>query len=153
MRMAPFRAGSSDAFGGRAHGAEDTSVPGTGTHGGIGFRDHSKRVVVLITENDLRDAAYGHDVLHGTCFGVPSRAEAGGALAGIDAKLVSINAYESQDIDHTLQEQLEDLADTTGSRMDADGDGARDDRAVFSGDWDWPGTDRILRGIWDVIGG
>ena len=69
---------------------------------------------------------------------------------GVTAKFLGVNAYEFQDEDHLLQEQLVDLADSTGSKIDSDGDGARDDTAVLSGSWDWPATSVIVAAIWDL---
>jgi hypothetical protein len=147
----PYKADSADAFGGGVNGARDSSVPGTGSLAGVGFREGSKRVLVVFAENEMRDRADGHDVPSGACLGVAGRSDAADAVNAIDAKLLGINAYEYQDEDATLQLQLEDLADRTHSKIDADGDGARDDLAVLSGSWDWPATGVIVAGIWDLV--
>lgn len=148
----PFNARSSDAFGGSATGSADTSTPGTGTRSGVGWRDGSKRVVVLLAENTLRDRAESHDFPSGSCTATQGRTAVASALTAIDAKFLGVNAYEFQDIDTALQEQLVDLARSTSSKIDADGDGAVDDDAVLYGSWDWPSTGVLVQAIWDVAG-
>jgi hypothetical protein len=146
----PFSDSSNDAFNGGVNGTEDASTPGTGDNPGVGFRNGSKRVVVLITENNIRDKAYGHKIPTGVCPGVASRSDAGEAMMNMDAKFLGINAYEFQDMDPTLQQQLEDMADRTNSRIDADNDGQYDDVAVLSGSWDWPPVQQTVQAIWDL---
>ncbi len=148
----PYTAGSADAFGGGVNGLRDSSVPGTGSVAGVGFREGSTRVLVVFAENSMRDRADGHDVPSGTCLGVAGRSDAADALNAMSAKLLGVNAYEFQDEDSELQLQLEDLADRTSSKIDRDQDGARDDLAVLSGSWDWPATAVIVQAIWDLAG-
>ncbi|MES2643174.1 MAG: hypothetical protein V4850_27065 [Myxococcota bacterium] len=146
----PFNARGSDAFGGSATGAAVTTTPGTGTRPGVGYRDGSKRVVVLLAENTFRDQAESHDFPSGSCSAAKTRTAAVTAMASVDAKFLGVNAYEFQDIDTALQEQLVDLARSTSSQIDADGDGAYDDVAVLSGSWDWPATDVVMGAIFDL---
>lgn len=148
----PYKATGSDAFGGAVTGTQVTTTTGTGTTPGVGFRTDSSRVVVLITENALRDRSYGHEIPAPVCPGVATAADAGDAIKNIDAKFLGINAYEFQDIDTTPQEQLEDLATRTNSKIDYDGDGARDDLAVMYGDWDWPAIPAVVAAVWDLVG-
>jgi hypothetical protein len=146
----PFRSRSSDAFGGGATGSEISSTPGTGVRSGVGWREGSKRVVVVLAENSFRDNGEGHPFPSGACSPTRSRSSAIDALNSIDARFLGVNAYEFQDIDPLLQEQLEELARGTGSKIDADADGSRDDTAVLSGSWDWPATDVLVRAVFDL---
>lgn len=148
----PFQSSASDAFSGHTTGSENTSVTGTGTTPGVGFRSGSTRIVILFSENALRDRDLGHDYPTGTCPSGAGRTEAIGALNHINAKFLGVNAYEFQDIDGTLQDQLENLAQQTGSFIDYDGDGAVDDLAVLYGDWDWPATHKVVDAVWDLVG-
>lgn len=148
----PFEKDRGDAFSGNVNGTADGTVPGTGTTPGVGFRTGSSRVVILLAENTLRDRGENHEVPSGACPGVAGRSDAVSALRGAGAKFLGVNAYEFQDMDTALQEQLEDLASSTGSQIDADQDGARDDVAVLSGSWDWPATSMLVDAIWDLTG-
>lgn len=146
----PFNARASDAFGGGTTGSAVTTTPGTGTRPGVGFRDGSKRIVVLLAENTFRDQAESHDFPTGSCAASKTRTAAANSLTSVDAKFLGVNAYEFQDIDTALQEQLVDLARSTSSQIDADGDGAYDDVAVLSGSWDWPATEVVMGAIFDL---
>lgn len=146
----PYRSSSTDAFGGGAGSARDGSTPGTGATAGVGFRDNSTRIVVLLTENAIRDRALGDSLPSGSCPSGAGKADAIAAINAAGAKFLGVNAYEFQDEDTNLQGQLEDLANGTSSRIDADSDGAEDDVAVLSGSWDWPETSVIVTAIWDL---
>lgn len=147
----PFNQRSTDAFGGAVSGLADASTPGTGTKSGIGWRDGSKRVIVVLAENSFRDRDEAHETPTGACTPVTTRSAAISAITAVDAKFLGVNAYEFQDIDPLLQEQLEDIARGTSSKIDSDGDGARDDVAVLSGSWDWPATPVTVQAIWDLV--
>ncbi len=146
----PFNARASDAFGGGVTGSAVSTTPGTGPRAGVGFRDGSKRVVVLLAENTFRDRAEGHGLPTGSCAASGMRTTAIDALVAAEASFLGVNAYEFQDIDPALQGQLEEIARSTGSRIDADHDGAIDDVAVLSGSWDWPATDVVKDAIFDL---
>lgn len=146
----PFNANPSDAFGGGAAGYANSSVPGTGTQVGVGFRSGSKKVVVMFAENSMRDRAEGHETPTGACLGAASQSDAVDAMTNSDTKFLGVNAYEFWDIDAVPQQQLESLANRTSSHIDVDGDGAKDDIAVFGGDWDWPTTAKLVSAIWDL---
>jgi hypothetical protein len=147
----PFNARSTDAFGGSVNGTAVESTPGTGTRSGVGWRDGSKKVVVVLAENAFRDRNEGHGTPSGACTPVVTRTAAINALTAADAKFLGVNAYEFQDIDPLLQEQLEEIAQGTSSKIDADHDGARDDVAVLAGDWDWPATPILTQAIFDLV--
>ncbi len=146
----PFKPKSSDAFGGGVGGLNDNSATGTGEDPGVGWRENSKRVVVVFAENIIRDKNEGHKLPSGACPGVASQSDAANAIRGIQAKFLGVNAYEYQMEDPRLQEQLEALADGTGSKIDKDGDGNENEIAVLSGSWDWPATNVIVNAIWDL---
>lgn len=148
----PWQAAGDDAFGGAIHGVQDTTVAGTGTLAGVGFRTGAARVVVLAVENALRDTAYGHDLPSGACLGAATALDAENALTSAGAAFVGINAYEFQDIDGTPQDQLRSLAANTSALWDEDGDGLKDDLAVLSGSWDWPPVDQAVDVILQVAG-
>lgn len=146
----PFNSGAGDAYGGAIAGLADSSVPGTGTQNGVGFRGGSKKVVVVFAENSMRDHDYGDDLPTGACLGSTSQTEAVDAITATGAKFLGVNAYEFWDIDSRPQEQLESIANRTASHIDKDGDGAKDDLAVYGGDWDWPATSKLVAAIWDL---
>lgn len=148
----PFTASASDAFGGAAADSSDSSVPGTGTIQGVGFRTDSARVIVVFAENGFRSAALGHPMPTGTCPGPASASSAASEMDAAKAKFLGVNSYEFQDIDPTLQGQLEELATLTDSRYDANGDGNPDELAVLAGSWDWPDANRVVAAIWDLAG-
>ena len=115
----PFIADSSDAFGGTAPGIYSSSVPGTGTLGGAGFRDGSIPIVVYTTDNLMRDADQS------ATFGLPSAAanpagqsDVVAAAADTGARLIAIGT------DSTPQPQMTGLANQTGSLADIDGNGS-----------------------------
>ena len=122
----PFVEGASDPFGGTETGTYDAGVSGTGSLGGIGFRDTALPVVVYITDQAMRDPDSGY----GTPGGCPSDAGAADvetAALELGAVLVGVQIGSSSSVDA----QMEDLADATGSLVDADGDGTADDRLVY----------------------
>ena len=147
-----FNATSGDAFGGRENGSASASVPGTGPNPGVGFRQDSKRVVLVFAENVIRDRDLGHGMPPNACPGAASSLDAAQAIRAADAKVLGVNVYEFQADDPQLQNQLLDFASATDSRIDADGDGAKDDPAVLSGSWDWPPTTTLVDAIWDLAG-
>lgn len=149
----PFDARAGDVFGGSVTGSEVSSTPGTGTQNGVGWRENSKRIIVVLAENALRDREEGHEIPSGTCTAVGTRSAAIDDLQETETKFLGVNAYEFQDEDDTLQRQLEDLVRSSSSKIDSDGDGARDDVAVLSGSWDWPATATLVAAIWDLAEG
>lgn len=148
----PFNQRGSDAFNGNVKGTANSATPGTGTVPGAGFRDGSKRIVVAFAENAFRDKDEGHKFPAGSCSAVNTRAATIAALQTVGAKFLGVNAYEFQDEDPVLQEQIEAIANGTHSKIDGDGDGAVDDPAVLYGSWDWPATSVLVNAIWDLAG-
>ncbi len=149
--IAPFRKSGGDAFSGNVGGQYDSSVSGSGDEGGIGLRANSKRIFVLITENGMREAKYGDPMPKNPCPDGADKGDAVGALQAIDARFLGVNAYEFWDEDDKPQEQLEALATTLGSKIDKDGDGQKDDLAVFGQDWNWPATAVLVDAVWQLV--
>ncbi len=150
--VAPFHAKGSDAFGGAAAGTYDASVKGTGTLGGVGWRDNSGRAIILGTDNLLRDPDDGDAVPSDTCFEAAGTASASEALAKLDAKVLAVSFYEWYASDPTVDQELTALAQATDSYIDLDGDGAIDDEALITGSWDWPSTSVLIAGLEDLLG-
>ena len=148
--VAPFHAGSTDAFGGAADGSYDPTVEGTGDNVGVGFRNGTTKVILLGADNVIRDAERGHDVPEGSCFAPASFTTAMDAVNFGRAKVLGINVYEYWYYDDALQEQLVEIAEATSSYIDSDGDGDEDDPAVLYGSWNWPDVSEIVEALWDL---
>jgi hypothetical protein len=148
----PFIDSSSDAFEGRISGSYDESIEGGGTIGGVGFREGSARVVIVSVDNAIRSREEGDDLPTGACPDAASGRDAFSAINSGGAKVLGINVYEWQDEDPLPQQQLQELAYETESYMDADGDGDRDDPAIFYGSWNWPDNAAVVRGVEDLAG-
>ncbi len=147
----PFIAEPSDAFLGAVPGSNDPSVEGTGTLPGTGWREASVKIIIVGADNDIRDERQGDDVPEETCDEPAGFEHAVSSIADHDGRFLGINVYEYQSSDHTLQEQLEELAEATGSYIDKDGDGTNDDLAVISGSWDWPAATEVVDAVEDLI--
>lgn len=148
----PYIGSSGDAFGGGAGSARDSSTPGTGAVPGIGMRSGSKRIVILSVDNVMRSRSLGHAMPTGTCFDAASDVDAENALKAQGAEILGVNVYEFYDEDPTPQSQLVSFVGHVGSKIDADGDGAKDDVAVLGGGWDWPAVDVTMAAIGDLAG-
>ncbi len=150
--ISPFQKSKSDAFGGKVAGLYDSGVAGAGDQGGMGFRKGSKRVVVLITENSLRESKYGDEMPAGSCPAGATKSDAVTGITDLGAKFLGVNAYEFWDEDSKPQDQLEAIATNTSSKIDKDGDGKKDELAVFGENWDWPTTATLVDAIWQLAG-
>ena len=147
----PFTPRADDAFGGLEAGAHDPSVPGTGERRGVGWREGAAHIVIVSIDNMIRDAALTHPLPEGTC-GAPASPElVARAFTTTDTRLLGINVYEWQDSDPVPQAQLEALVESTGSHIDADGDGLRDEPAVLAAGWDWPPMWQVMDAVEDLI--
>lgn len=125
----PFLASDSDAFGGGGGESYDPDTPGIGTLGGMGFREGATSVLVLITDNYLRDPEAGY----GTPGGCPLDAGASDVLSAasaLDAFVIGLGTLSLP------LAQMESLAEDGGWLVDADGDGRVDDPAVWEVDPD-----------------
>ena len=144
----PFLASPSDPFAGTVSGLYDSSVAGTGTLAGMGFRaDIGGRVLLYFTDNYMRDP--DDPAVYGSPGGCPADAgfAAVQAATSDDTWLVGI-ALTSLPID-----QMTSLATATGSMADLDGDDVIDP-LVFEIPWtdDWDEfRDAITDSITDAI--
>ncbi|MED5374054.1 MAG: hypothetical protein VX899_23755 [Myxococcota bacterium] len=133
----PFISNSGDAFGGSATGSYSSTVSGSGTKGGFGFRDYSLPVMVYATDIYMRDPDYSL----GTYSSVGLTATPGGcpmdagsddvvaALADLGGYIIGVNVGSYAG--YSPSEQMTDLAERTNSLADLDGDGEVDDVLVF----------------------
>ena len=120
----PFMASGSDPFSGAVEGYSAGS-PGGGTIGGFGFRDFALPIIFYVTDNQMRDPEAGY----GTPGGCPDDAGKSDVIAAVNdigARLIGMGVYGAS------SGQMNELADGTSSYADTDGDGAVDDRLVFS---------------------
>jgi hypothetical protein len=129
----PFAANASDPFGGG--GGQFSNGSGTGTVGGFGFRDYSLPIIVYAIDNFLRDPDDGYGSPRG-CPGDAGSGEVVTAANDIGALLIGIAVGGS-----TPVAQMNTLATRTNSLADTDGDGAADDKLVFT----WTGSSTTLR--------
>ena len=131
----PFLSTGTDPFGGSGGQGRTGAYTGGGTRGGFGFREYALPVVVYVTDNYLRDPESGYGA-PGGCPGDAGRSDVIAAATDLGAYLIGISASGS-----TPVTQMNDLADQTRSYADTDGDGAADDRLVFT----WSGSSSTLR--------
>jgi hypothetical protein len=120
----PFQATASDLFSGAIESYSSSSAGG-GTIGGFGFRDFALPIIFYVTDNQMRDSEAGY----GTPGGCPLDAghtDVISAVNDIGARLIGMG------VGGASAGQMNSLADGTSSYADTDGDGAVDDRLVFS---------------------
>ncbi len=127
----PFISGPGDAFGGTVAGIYDSTVPGTGDVGGMGFRKDVLPIIIYATDADLRDPDSGYDVPgDGSCNPSPAGSHsASAAINAIGAKTIGIMVNGGTG-SHPYS-QMESIASATSSWGDFDGDG-RDELAVLT---------------------
>jgi hypothetical protein len=130
----PFRASASDPFGGTGGAHDDSSVPGAGSVGGVGFRPYALPVVVYATDATMRDAATMSTP--GGCPGDAAGPATAVAANYIGAYLIAVACNRTDTVG-----QMNLLSDATNSYADLDGDGAVDDRLVFQ----WSGSSAAFR--------
>ncbi|MBN1337224.1 MAG: hypothetical protein JXB39_14795 [Deltaproteobacteria bacterium] len=148
----PFMAHSADAFQGSVEGSYDASIVGSGTGAGVGWRNGSSKVIILGSDNVIRDGDMGHAVPEGCRFDPATFTTATEAVVEARAHVIGVNVYEYQTSDHTLQTQLTAIAVATDSYIDEDDDGLIDEPAVLYGSWNWPDINQIIDAIWDLAG-
>jgi hypothetical protein len=124
--VVPFNDHFGDAFGGAVMGAYDSTVPGTGTIGGAGFREGSVPIIVYTTDNDMRDPDRGDEVPPLGCCNPAGSTAVSDSVNAISGKLIAAVANGGP----TGQEL--NLAQLTGSLADIDADGVIDP-LVFQG--------------------
>ena len=146
----PFLAEETDAFGGECGQSFDEEVEGTGKRKGVGFRPGSLPVFMIAADNHIRDEAQGDPLPEGACHGAATFDDAVSSIRGLRAKSLGINVYEYWSTDDTLLDQLTELAVATGSYIDKDDNGSKDDPAVLFGSWNWPPIEDVVDALWDL---
>ncbi len=124
----PFIANSYDAFNGSASGVYDAGVEGTGELGGLGFRDYALPVIVLATDNYMRDPDSANNSYNQTPGGCPLDAglsDVVSAINGLGARFIGISVSGS-----LPYPQMLDISTLTGSLADLDGDGTAAEEVV-----------------------
>lgn len=149
--VVPFMASSGDLFGGTGGQWYNSSTSGSGTAGGAGFRDYALPVIIYATDAQMRDAGS----TSGTLNSVPrsachnaSGADVISAAGSLGAYLIGISVGGTSPVS-----QMNTLAAATNSYADTDGDGAADDKLVFT----WTGSSSTLRttivnAVTDLVG-
>jgi Arc/MetJ family transcription regulator len=122
----PFLADTSDPFLGTGGESYVADTPDGGVIGGMGFREGSLPVIIYATDNYLRDSDADYGV-PGGCHIDASGTDVVAAAEETGAVLIGIAAGAS-----VPTAQMEELAVSTGSVADTDGDGVADDPLVFS---------------------
>lgn len=130
----PFIESSTDPFGGTQTGSYDSTVEGTGSKGGFGFRDYSLPVLVYATDIYMRDPDSSNASLAQVPGGCPmdagssdmvaALADLGGYIIGID-----VGSYGPGSL-YSPYDAMEVLSYSTNSLADLDEDGV-DDPLVF----------------------
>lgn len=139
----PFSLASDAVFAGSAGEAQNTTVVGGGTIGGMGFRDGSLPVIVYATDAPLRDPDAGMPTPPDATFAAGST-DVTNEAATLGARLIGVATQE------TPLAQMEDLAVSTNSLYDGAGDGTADDPLVFL----WTGSSADFRStVVDAIEG
>ncbi len=147
----PFIQDEGDAFGGNVNGTYNERVEGSGTRGGVGFRRGASPIFLLAADNTIRDVDAGHPGPEDSCGAPAGFSSAVSAIGSLNGRVLSMNVYEWQSTDDTLQTQLVSLAHATSSYIDKDGDGDKDDPAVLYGSWDWPELEDIVSAIAQLV--
>ena len=135
----PFVASADDPFGGSGGEWYDSSTVDGGTAGGFGFRDYALPVVVLASDNYLRDPESSNSYYNGTPNGCPMDAgmsDAENAFLDLGAYFVGVSVNGT-----TGYPQMITFADAIGSLADLDGDGVSDEEVVET----WSGSSTEFR--------
>jgi hypothetical protein len=115
----PFVASGLDPFRGLAAGTFNPSVPGTGTRGGMGFREGVLPVFVSATDAMMKDPEEGHWSPRG-CHRDATLYDAILAVQGLGGKFIGIEVDSGGSTSPLAQ--MEAIAVATGSYGDIDGD-------------------------------
>ncbi len=146
----PFLATGSDPFGGAAGDWYDAAVPGTGTLGGYGFREDVLPIFIFATDNALRDAGDSSYRTPGGCPGDAAMADAIGAIAALNGRVVGIGVQLASTAEP--MDQMRAIAAGTGSFGDMDGDGISEEAVIR-----WSGTsaefrNAVVRAVEGLVG-
>jgi hypothetical protein len=137
--VVPFIADASDPFGGSGGEWYDSSTPDGGVLGGMGFREYSLPVIVLASDNYLRDPESSNPSYNSTPGGCPIDAgmsDARTAFTDLGAYFVGVSVNGM-----TGYPQMVDFATAIGSLADLDGDGVADEPVVET----WSGSSTEFR--------
>lgn len=137
--VVPFLADASDPYGGTGGEWYDASTVGGGIAGGMGFREYSLPVIVLATDNYMRDAESTNRTYNSVPGGCPQDAgmsDAVAAFTDLGARFVGISVNGS-----TPYPQMVDFAYSTNSLADLDGDGVAAEPVVQT----WSGSSSEFR--------
>ena len=146
----PFLASGVDAFGGAAGGSADETTSGTGTLGGMGFREDVLPIFIYATDARLRDAADTQFRTPGGCLRDASMADAIGAIAGLNGRTIGIGVQMSSS--YYAFGQMQSIASGTGSFGDMDGNGSTEEAVIR-----WNGTssefrNAVIRAVEGLVG-
>ncbi len=125
----PFYATVTDPFGALGGQNYDPTVPGTGTLGGIGFREKALPIIIYATDDAIKDADQRE--LYEFPNGCPLEAGMTDVIRAADA----LGAYLIGICSPGLNEckpAMEELAYATNSLGDTDSDGVNDDPMVLT---------------------
>ncbi len=144
----PFVSAASDPFGGAVTGTYNSAVVGTGPNGGVGFRRGGVPVVVMITDNYLRDPDSSNATFNPSPGGCPLDAGAtsvAAAATDLDAWIVGIEVGGV-----VAEPQFIALARAIGRLVDTDGDGSADDAPEYTATASTLNT--VIAGALDDVG-
>lgn len=135
----PFVADASDPFGGSGGESYDASIPGSGTAGGLGFRDYALPIIVHATDNYMRDAESSNGMYNGAPGGCPIDA---GLSDTVTAFTDNGIRYVGVAVNGSLPyPQMIEFAQQTNSFADLDGDGVAAEEIVQT----WSGSNEAFR--------
>ncbi|MDP2317556.1 MAG: hypothetical protein Q8P41_32020 [Pseudomonadota bacterium] len=135
----PFMADAADPFGGSGGSEYDSATIGGGTVGGFGFREYALPVVVLASDNYLRDPESANTYYNRTPGGCPIDAgmsDAVSAFLNIGAYFVGVSVNGT-----TGYPQMITFSQATSSFADLDGDGVAAEEVVET----WSGSNAAFR--------
>lgn len=139
----PFLADASnpdlDPFGGTGGQYYDATTVDGGMNGGMGFRDYSLPVIVLATDNYMRDPSSTNGMYNSAPGGCPkdsTEADTVAAFLDIGARFVGVSVSGS-----LPEPQMRDIAAATNSYADLDGDGVAAEEVVEV----WSGSSGAFR--------
>lgn len=124
-----------DPFGGSGGQWYDAATVDGGTNGGMGFRDYALPVIVLATDNYMRDPDAGYPV-PGGCPVDSTKADTVAAFLDIGARFVGVSVNGS-----LPYPQMIEISNETDSLADLDGDGVAAEQVVQT----WSGSSGTFR--------
>ncbi|MDP2305817.1 MAG: hypothetical protein Q8P18_07295, partial [Pseudomonadota bacterium] len=134
----PFLADATDPFGGSGGEYYDEGTVDGGTIGGFGFREYALPIIVIASDNYLRDpeSTGYYSSTPGGCPIDAGMSDAVAAFADIGAYFVGVSVNGT-----TGYPQMITFSQATGSLADLDGDGVAAEEVVET----WSGTNAAFR--------